>query len=159
MLKPQMKLNSPTTLLIGIGNSARSDDGLGWAFLEAVQEEGRFKGEVAYRYQLQVEDADMIRPYKTVIFVDALHAKVEGGFYWKPCLPAAISGFSTHALDPGSVVALCQELYGEVPEAYTLGISGCKWELKEGLSREAKVNLKAALLFFGEEVLKLFLKR
>lgn len=149
-----MKLNNPATLLIGIGNSARSDDGLGWAFLEAVEEEGRFKGGLAYRYQLQVEDADMIRSYETVIFVDALHTKAEDGFYWKPCLPVATFGFSTHALAPESVVALCQELYGEVPAAYTLGISGCDWELKEGLSQEALVNLQAALLFFKKRLLK-----
>lgn len=148
-------LNSPSTLLLGIGNSARSDDGLGWAFLEAVEEEGRFAGEMAYRYQLQVEDADTIRGYEAVVFVDALQASVEGGFYWKPCLPVATFSFTTHALDPESVVALCQELYGEAPAAFTLGISGRDWELKEGLSREAQVNLRAALLFFRENLISL----
>ena len=146
-------LNASTTLLLGIGNSARRDDGLGWAFLEAIQKEGRFAGELAYRYQLQVEDADVIRNYENVIFVDALHRQVEGGFYWKPCLPVATFGFSTHALDPESVVALCQELYGEAPDAYTLGIQGYTWELEVGLSPEAWKNLEQALRFFREKIL------
>ena len=146
-------MNTPATLLIGIGNTARADDGLGWAFLEAIREGGHFNGELALRYQLQVEDADMIRDYETVIFVDALHKPVEAGFYWKPCLPVATFGFSTHALDPESVIALCQELYGEAPEAYTLGITGHKWELEEGLSPEALKNLEGALRFFEENIL------
>ena len=153
MIQPNDKLNSPHALLLGIGNSARRDDGLGWAFLDAIRKEGRFAGELAYRYQLQVEDADVIRNYETVIFVDALHRPMEGGFYWKPCLPVATFGFTTHAMDPESVVALCQELYGEAPEAYTLGIVGHAWGLEEGLSPEAKVNLEAALRFFGEKIL------
>ncbi|MCB9052674.1 MAG: hydrogenase maturation protease [Lewinellaceae bacterium] len=146
-------LNTPATLLIGIGNSARSDDGLGWAILDAIREEGHFVGELAYRYQLQVEDADVIRNYQTVIFADALQRPVEGGFYWKPCLPVATFGFSTHALDPESVVALCQELYGEAPDAYTLGIQGYTWELEVGLSPEAWKNLEQALRFFREKIL------
>ncbi|MCB0580995.1 MAG: hydrogenase maturation protease [Phaeodactylibacter sp.] len=148
------KLNTPATLLLGIGNSARRDDGLGWAFLDVIREQGQFAGEITYRYQLQVEDADVIRAYQTVIFVDALHQPLEAGFYWKPCLPVATFGFSTHALNPESVVALCQELYGEAPEAYTLGISGYDWELAEGLSRAAIINLRAALLFFEEKAMK-----
>ena len=147
------KLNSPTTLLIGIGNSARRDDGLGWAFLDAIQKEERFAGELAYRYQLQVEDADVIRNYENVIFVDALHRQVEGGFYWKPCLPVATFGFTTHAVDPESVVALCQELFGEAPDAYTLGIGGYAWGLEEGLSPQAVKNLEQALHFFDGKIL------
>ncbi|MCO6489108.1 MAG: hydrogenase maturation protease [Phaeodactylibacter sp.] len=147
------KLNTPTTLLLGIGNNARRDDGLGWAFLDAIREQGLFAGEITYRYQLQVEDADVIRAYQTVIFVDALHQPVEAGFYWKPCLPVAAFSFSTHALDPESVVALCQEIYGEAPEAFTLGIAGYAWELEEGLSPKAVKNLKQALHFFREKIL------
>ena len=147
------KLNSPTTLLIGIGNSARRDDGLGWAFLDAIQKEERFAGELAYRYQLQVEDADVIRNYENVIFVDALHRQVEGGFYWKPCLPVATFGFTTHAVDPESVVALCQELFGEAPDAYTLGIEGQAWGLEEGLSPAGKKNLEQAFHFFQGKIL------
>ena len=146
-------LNASTTLLLGIGNSARRDDGLGWAFLDAIQKEGCFTGELAYRYQLQVEDADVIRNYENVIFVDALHRQVEGGFYWKPCLPVATFGFTTHAVDPESVVALCQELYGEAPDAYTLGIEGHAWGLEEGLSPAGEKNLEQALHFFHGKIL------
>lgn len=147
------KLNTPATLLLGIGNSARRDDGLGWAFLDAIREQGQFAGEISYRYQLQIEDADVIRAYQTVIFVDALHQPLEAGFYWKPCLPVATFGFSTHALDPESVMALCQEVYGEVPEAFTLGITGYAWGLEEGLSPKAMNNLEQALFFFREKIL------
>lgn len=153
MAQPQNKLNTPHTLLIGIGNSARRDDGLGWAFLDAIRDDGQFAGEITYRYQLQVEDADVIRSCQAVVFVDALQQAVEKGFSWKPCLPAAAFGFTTHALAPESVVALSQELYGEAPKAFTLGISGHAWGLEEGLSLQAMNNLKEALRFFREKIL------
>ncbi len=150
----QAKPDTPKTLLIGIGNSGRRDDGLGWAFLDAIREEGAFRGEASYRYQLQVEDAEKILSYDKVIFVDASENKREQGFYWKPCLPVANFGFSTHALDPDSIVALCQELYGGAPEAFVLGIEGEEWELREGLSPAAEANLEKALDFFRESVMK-----
>ena len=58
-------------LLIGIGNSGRSDDGLGWAFVETMAQNEAFTGDTLLRYQLQIEDAAQISEYKQVIFVDA----------------------------------------------------------------------------------------
>ena len=57
-------------LIIGIGNSGRSDDGLGWLMLDTI--ENKFSNvDVLYRYQLQIEDAEILSHYPTVIFVDA----------------------------------------------------------------------------------------
>ena len=38
-------------LIIGIGNSGRRDDGLGWAFLEALEDLGLDSNQMHYRYQ------------------------------------------------------------------------------------------------------------
>jgi Ni,Fe-hydrogenase maturation factor len=59
------------TLLIGIGNSGRADDGLGWAFLDEVEKTLPKNYDLEYRYQLQVEDAELISHYNTVFFIDA----------------------------------------------------------------------------------------
>ncbi|PSR08953.1 MAG: Ni/Fe hydrogenase, partial [Bacteroidetes bacterium] len=57
-------------LLLGIGNSGRADDGLGWAFAEAFSDQADLF-EVELRYQLQIEDALLISTYQRVVIVDA----------------------------------------------------------------------------------------
>ncbi|MEO1260965.1 MAG: hydrogenase maturation protease [Bacteroidota bacterium] len=147
------KLNHPKTLLIGIGNSGRSDDGLGWAFVEAIEEAGSFLGNTLLRYQLQVEDAELLSRYEQVIFVDAFQGELGKGFGFKKCLPAKDFSFTTHRLPPETVLYLCQELYAKTIDAFLLVINGEKWELDIGLSEMAGNNLKRALAFFDEKIL------
>lgn len=140
-----------TSLLVGIGNSGRGDDGLGWAFVETIEKQGDFLGDTELRYQLQVEDADLIAQYEQVIFVDAFKGNLDQGFSFQPCLPAKQFAFTTHRLAPETVVYLCQELYQKFPEVYLLLINGDKWELEIGLSELGERNLRAALGFFEAE--------
>lgn len=136
------------TLLIAIGNNARSDDGLGWAFLDLLTAEDSFNGEIISCYQLQVEDAELISNYKKVIFVDAYEGSMDDGFIWEQTEALNDFTFTTHALTPSAVLYLCKELYHKTPTAYTLKIQGNNWELKIGISDTAKMNLEKALLFF-----------
>ena len=146
------ELNHPNTLLIGIGNSGRSDDGLGWAFVETIENKGGFLGKPLLRYQLQVEDAELLSEFEQVIFVDAFQGKMDDGFVFKRCLPAKDFSFTTHRLPPETVLYLCQELYGKKLNAFMLLINGEKWELDIGLSDFAGNNLEKALAFFDEKV-------
>ncbi len=59
------------TLFVGIGNIGRADDGLGWAFIDYLALKSTNSYNLEYRYQLQVEDAELISNYHTVIFVDS----------------------------------------------------------------------------------------
>lgn len=127
-------------LLIGIGNSGREDDGLGWAFLEQVEQRGLFEGDFLYRSQLNLEDAERISTYEQVFFVDAFRGELEGGYSFNRCIPNPSSGFSTHMLLSESTLYLCQQLYEQVPKAWVLAIQGDQWELKEGLSPETQVS-------------------
>lgn len=141
------------SLMIGIGNCGRSDDGLGWAFVEAVEKGGDFPGDTLLRYQLQVEDADLISQYDQVIFVDAYQGGLEDGYTFKKCLAAKDFSFTTHRLPPETVLYLCQELYQKNPNAYMLLIDGEKWELEIRLSELGQKNLQKALNFFEEEII------
>lgn len=147
---PSGPLNRKDTLLIGIGNSSRADDGLGWSFLEAVENEPGFEGDIEYRYQLQVEDAALMANYALVIIVDAFQGRLAEGFQWQACRPAPQFEFTTHALAPASVLFLCRDLYGATPTTYLLAIEGAEWGLKEGLSPSALANLNAALVSFRQ---------
>jgi len=143
----------PDTLLFGIGNAGRSDDGLGWAFLDRIQQEPGFAGRVEYRYQLQVEDAALVRDAERVFFIDSYKGKLPGGFQWKPCEPSEEFQFTTHVLPPRGVMHFCQELYGRKPRADILMIQGTRWDLQLGMSPEAERRLENALRFFKEKVL------
>ena len=133
-------------LIIGIGNNGRGDDALGWNFIDQVA--GITPYDVEYRYQLQIEDVALIHDYDTVIFVDASRRKLKNGFSFDRCKPINLFSFSSHRIEPGYILWLCQELYGNMPEAYVMAIQGVNWELRLGLSVEAHQNFDRALLFF-----------
>ena len=137
------------TVLFGIGNSARGDDGLGWAFLDRVRRQPGFAAQAEYRYQLQVEDALLASRFEQVVFVDASRATLPGGFRWAPCAARAAAGFTTHALPPSAVLQYCHTLYHARPRAGVLELQGQRWDLGTGLSETAAVNLAAALRFCG----------
>ena len=56
-------------------------------------------------------------------------------------------GFTTHAMHPASVVALCNELYAKHPTCYLLEICGFSWEIDEGLSDKAQMHLQQVIDF------------
>lgn len=135
-------------LLIGIGNTGRGDDGLGWAFAERLREDPRL--DIACRYQLQVEDADLISRYDKVWFVDASHEQVPGGYCCEPVRGEGHFSYTTHALHPEAVVQLCHQLYDQWPESYLIGISGKDFELGRCMSPAAAQHLERALDYFLE---------
>ena len=143
----------PDTLVFGIGNSGRKDDGLGWAFLDRIQNEAGFDCPSEYRYQLGVEDAAMIARAERVIFIDSYQGELPGGFRWTPCEPSENFEFTTHVLPPRGVLFYCADLYGKSPRADILMIQGADWGLDIGLSATAEENLENALRFFRENVL------
>ena len=135
-------------LVFGIGNSARADDGLGWAFLDRLSSIEGFEGQAEYRYQLQVEDAALVAVAGQVVFVDACREELPGGFQWQACEPSRDFQFSTHALPPRSVLFLSRDLYGRAPTAMLLMIQGAEWELGSGLGATAQTHLDQALRSF-----------
>ena len=143
---------SDKIIILGIGNNGRQDDGLGWMFLDFLEEQNS-NIDIEYRYQLQIEDADLISNYDTVIFVDATKEETEEGFYLKPCHPSEKYSFSTHALAPETVLYLSHKLYDHNPDASIFAIQGYDWELKMGLSEKGTVNLEKAKKYFKDSVL------
>lgn len=137
-------INASGTIIFGIGNSGRSDDGLGWAFLDKIEQTGDFEGDLVYRYQLQIEDAELIRNAKQVIFVDAFQGKLKNGYEWKDCVPSNTYSFTSHELSPEAILFLCQDLYDVLPPTKVLVIEGEDWELNIGMSSNANKNLESA---------------
>ncbi len=137
------------TLVVGIGNDGRGDDGLGWKFVE-LNEKSFAHMDWQQRYQLQVEDAALVSQYDQVIFVDSTRTSLNEGFAWNESEVRMSRSFSTHNLDPSTVLYLARELYNRTPRAFTLAIEGQQWEIGIGLSDQAQENLQKAMLYFHE---------
>ena len=136
-------------LLLAIGNSARGDDGLGWAFASSLEYKGIFPGDIFLRFQLQIEDAELCTHYPYVFFVDAWKTDIDSpSVNLQPCTPAPDTSFTTHAVSPQGILQVCQDLYGHIPEAHLLLLKGTSWELGEGLSPEGEKSLREGCAFF-----------
>jgi hydrogenase maturation protease len=139
-------------LVLGIGNIGREDDGMGWLFLDYLQEAKYANMDIEYRYQLQIEDAELLCNYKTVIFVDATKENTKSGFYYRTCKASDNHSFSTHELYPETVLFLANNLYQHRPKAFILGIQGYEWNLKIGLSEKAKLNFEKAKKYLSKKL-------
>jgi hydrogenase maturation protease len=87
-----------------------------------------------------------------VIFADA---SVNGAepFYFKRIEPKSDLSFSTHSIQPESVLALAVELFGAAAQAYVLGIRGYDFnEFGQRLSQKAGQNLQEAVKFITSAV-------
>jgi hydrogenase maturation protease len=134
------------TLIYGIGNPGRGDDGLGPALVELLESAAPGLASLDANYQLNVEDALACSEHDEVVFADASET-AEAPFAFESLEPAGGAGFTTHELAPAAVLALSEELYGKRPRAWTLAIRGYAFDVGEGLSPQAEINLSAALAF------------
>ena len=110
--------------------------------------------DIEYRYQLQVEDSELIAQYENLVFVDADLTQHENGFEWKLLVPSSLNSYTSHELFPESILDLTHNIYQKFPKCHTLGISGESFDLKIGMTKKATMNLQFALVFFREKIYK-----
>ncbi len=137
----------PRVLVYGYGNPGRQDDGAGIALADEL-EAWALTAERPWltfdrNYQLNAEDALEASGHDVVIFLDASRDQDEP-FQFTAIGPSDSVSFSTHAMSPESVLALCRDLYGERPAARLLTIRGYSWEPNEAMTARARGNLDAA---------------
>lgn len=143
--------NDASCMIYGIGNVGRQDDGLGWAFIDWLEETGICPdAEVIRSYQLQLEDADLISKMERVLFVDATKVPEVDGIRLEAVAPELDFSFTSHALSIPAVMATCKICFDRVPEVQLLTMRGYEWELELGLTPDATKNLKEATDFFAK---------
>ncbi len=139
--------SSQKVLVLGYGNPAREDDGLGPAAAAAIEKLDIEGITVDSDYQLTVEASVAVAEHDVVIFIDA---SIEGEkpFYFSRAAAKSMDGFSTHHIEPEGVMGLAKDLFNAGPEAYILGIRGYSFSMfKETMTKKALGNLKKALRF------------
>lgn len=142
--------DEPSSLVYGIGNDGRQDDGLGWAFIERLEQRHPApRAHLRRTYQLSLEDADLISRYERVLFVDATKDAAVESFSLSCPQPKLDLSFTSHAISVPSILATSRQCFEHVPDAYLLAIRGYEWELQQGLSGPAQHNLSRSLAFFS----------
>ena len=140
-------------LFYGYGNPGRQDDGLGIALIdrleEWVNEEGIQGFQFDSNYQLNIEDAEALAESSTVVFADATVEDIES-FIVSELEGSSESTFTTHSASPGYLLYLCEALFQKKPAAFLVHLKGYEWELKEGLTEKAAMNLEEAVRLFKE---------
>jgi hydrogenase maturation protease len=126
--------------LVGYGNSARRDDGIGpyvAGRLEAVFKESR-RIRAFSLHQLDPVLIDALRGADLIVFIDATVEPIPGGYAFSelspqtrdfPCL--------THPCTPSFLLGLMVSIHGKSPPAYMAAVQGDDFGHGEGLSAAA----------------------
>lgn len=138
-------------LVLGYGNPGRQDDGLGPAAATAVAAWAEPGVDVEAEYQLNIEHGADLADYDTVVFVDASTDAPEP-YELKRIAPSDAVTFTTHAVSPGSVLAIAADHFGAAPEAWVLAIRGYEFAFTEALTPKAGENLASALECMHEKL-------
>lgn len=136
------EFNNHSSLIYGIGNVGRQDDGLGWAYVDWLeQQEFCPNAQFIRNYQLLLEDADVISHVKRVLFIDASKERANNGFKLELAKPSLDFSFTSHAISIPTIMATCLQCFNKLPQVYVLAIKGYEWELEQGLTKQASINL------------------
>jgi hydrogenase maturation protease len=131
-------------LIIGYGNTLRSDDGVGLRVAEGVASLNLPGVRTLTCQQLSPEYADSISHADTVVFVDAaVDAPTE--VQLRPLEPGDTTQLMAHAADPRTMLALARDIFGHAPRAWWLTIPAVQLEFGEHLSPAAQHGMNEAV--------------
>jgi hydrogenase maturation protease len=135
---------NPELLVIGYGNTLRSDDGVGPRIADAVALLD-LEGVATITCDLLTPElADSVARSKEVVFVDAA---VDGSpaVQLRPLVPADSSQLMAHAANPGTLLALARDVFGHAPPAWWLTIPVEHMGIGESLSTAAQKGFDVAI--------------
>ncbi|MBN1159008.1 MAG: hydrogenase maturation protease [Bacteroidales bacterium] len=144
-------------LIIGYGNPGRQDDGVGVLLVDDLHEWAeRSKLDFIYtdsNYQLNLEDAATISDFNLVVFADASKEDIRD-FSMTRLKPSPVADFTMHSVSPAFILHICEQIFHRSPEAYLLHIKGYEWEFMSEPTAKARENLKKALEFIKDYIMK-----
>ena len=131
-------------LVIGYGNTLRSDDAVGPKAVEEL-DKLRLPGVHTLSYPLLTpEAAEPVSRAREVIFIDAATGNGHD-VQLRVLKPAHSSQVMAHAARPETILALARDVFGHCPHACLLAIPVEDLSLGEGLSPLAKTGLTRAM--------------
>jgi hydrogenase maturation protease len=137
------------TLIIGYGNTLRSDDGAGFRVAEALRARILDPGiEIRAEHQLLPELMADLAEVRRAIFIDATPSPHGRRFHRIPLRAGPACSRFTHHATPESLLAGALRLYGHAPDAALYTIPARAFETGETISavtRQAMDDLIAVL--------------
>jgi hydrogenase maturation protease len=132
-------------LVIGYGNTLRSDDGAGVRVAEEIAARA-LPGVVALAvHQLTPEIAERLAGAARVIFVDARLADEGKDIVLARLNPHLSARPAGHISDPQSLLALARSLYGHSPRAWLITVPAVDVSMGERLSVTAERGVDRAI--------------
>ena len=136
-------------LVFAYGNPSRGDDALGPLLIKRLAERQRvgelLQVDLLTDFQLQVEHALDLQGRELVVFVDAAASGTEP-FSFQPVRPEPDVGYTTHAMAPGAVLRVLEQVTREdAPPAWLLAIRGYAFDLGCPVSAAAAANLSQSI--------------
>lgn len=132
------------SLVVGYGNSLRSDDGIGVKVAEIVTDWNLPALQTRSLHQLTPELAADLAGVDLAIFVDAAQEIDSVKLY--EIKPADFSGLRSHFADPRALLSLTQAIYGRCPQAWWLVVPGVDFQIDDRLSTVAQQGILEALV-------------
>ena len=128
------------TIVIGYGNTLRSDDGIGPRVAQRVARLVHTpRTMVLVRQVLTPDLAGVINGFDRGVFIDASAVESPGSIRERWILPPpSASPATVHSLEVADLLALCQAAYDCAPETILITVGGRSFELGEELSLEIK---------------------
>lgn len=149
------------SLVLGIGNLDRQDDGAAYHVIQALRRHlrqlllepdqtglddlGR-RVDSVFLAQLAPELLDVAMDYDRLVFVDAHVQPDWEDLHCAPVEPEERPSTLTHHLTPGLFMALLQALYGCSPEAFLVSLRGYQFDFGRELSAATARLIEPALV-------------
>ena len=131
-------------LILGIGNTLRSDDGVGCRLADELSRELQSEDvQIIATHQLMPETSEAVSRAERVLFIDATSCGEPGTLELKQIAPGC-SSRRTHDLRPPELLQLAQDLYGHYPSAWQLTIAGESFNAGDRLSAKVAAALPSA---------------
>ncbi|PKO33337.1 MAG: homospermidine synthase [Betaproteobacteria bacterium HGW-Betaproteobacteria-7] len=142
-------------VVFAVGNPSRGDDAIGPLLLERLAAwlaaeglDGHF--DLVEDFQLQIEHSLDLQGRRLALFIDA-GVQTPVPYSFLRIAPASGFAHTTHELPPEAVLQVFRQTEAaEPPPAFTLCVSGERFELGEPLSPAAEAHAAAAFATLGQ---------
>ena len=143
-------------VVVGYGNTLRTDDGVGWRVAERLADDPRLAGvAVLRRHQLTPDLALDISEAELVVFVDASTGPAPGSFAIERVGRDDAATISSHRLSPAGLVALADALYGRAADVLLVSCGVDSFDAGDRLSPV----VEAALPWMADAIVELVAPR
>lgn len=135
-------------LVIGYGNTLRSDDGVGPRVAEAVEALRLPRVLTLSLPQLSPEHGEHLARVKQAIFVDAsvdTSVDAPGEVHLRPLEPAATARVNAHAVSAATLLAIARDIFGRAPRAWSLTIPASDFSFGEELTPAVAGSVEKAV--------------